>query len=58
MRRLISLLAAGIMASLSIMAAIGVAHAQKKAEARFWRDRGRGRNRDQRGRHDDRADSA
>jgi len=30
MRRLISLLAAGIMASLSIMAAIGEVHAQKK----------------------------
>jgi len=38
--------------------AIGEVHAQKKAEARFWRDRGRGRNRDHRGRHDDRADSA
>jgi pilus assembly protein CpaC len=35
MKRLIPLLAAGIMASLIVMAGIGVVHAQEKAEARF-----------------------
>lgn len=35
MKRLIPLLAAGIMASLSITAGIGAVHAQEKAEARF-----------------------
>jgi pilus assembly protein CpaC len=35
MKRLIPLLAAGIMASLIVMAGIGVVHAQEKTEARF-----------------------
>ena len=35
MKRLIPLLAAGIMASLIVMAGIGAVHAQEKAEARF-----------------------
>ena len=35
MKRLFPILAAGIMASLSIMAGIGAVHAQEKAEARF-----------------------
>lgn len=35
MKRLFPILAAGIMASLSIMASIGAVHAQEKAEARF-----------------------
>ncbi|MGC2222049.1 MAG: pilus assembly protein N-terminal domain-containing protein, partial [Methylocella sp.] len=35
MKRLIPLLAAGIMASLTVMAGIGAVHAQEKAEARF-----------------------
>ena len=36
MKRLFPILAAGIMASLSIMAGIGTVHAQEKAEARFY----------------------
>jgi pilus assembly protein CpaC len=35
MKRLFSILAAGIVASLSIMAALGAVHAQEKAETRF-----------------------
>jgi pilus assembly protein CpaC len=36
MKRLFPILAAGIMAGLSIMAGIGTVHAQEKAEARFY----------------------
>src|SRR6202521_3700992 len=36
MKRLFPILAAGIMASLSITAGIGAVHAQEKAEARYY----------------------
>ena len=36
MKRLVPILVTGIMASLSIMAGIGVVHAQERAEARYY----------------------